>query len=81
MNTFRCVHRRIVRPDQARLRTLSDAVQLRNHILTLFEQAAWSNDPVQTAALTTIVVVGGGDKGRNKSEPLVRLLGISQIIP
>ncbi|MCA9961533.1 MAG: NAD(P)/FAD-dependent oxidoreductase, partial [Anaerolineales bacterium] len=45
------------------LRTLSDAVRLRNHILTRFEQAAWSDDPAEIAALTTIVVVGGGPTG------------------
>lgn len=45
------------------LRTLSDAVQLRNHILTKFEQAAWSQESVEVEALTTIVVVGGGPTG------------------
>ncbi len=45
------------------LRTLSDAVELRNHILSLFEQAAWSDDLELRQALTTIVVVGGGPTG------------------
>ncbi|MCB9419702.1 MAG: NAD(P)/FAD-dependent oxidoreductase [Ardenticatenaceae bacterium] len=45
------------------LRTLDDAVELRNHILRLFERAAWTDDKKLCAALTTIVVVGGGPTG------------------
>ena len=45
------------------LRTLSDAIELRNHVLRLFERATWSEDPAEIAALTTIVVVGGGPTG------------------
>lgn len=45
------------------LKDLTEAVQLRNHILKLFEKATWSNDPVRQEALTTIVVVGGGATG------------------
>lgn len=45
------------------LRTLGDAINLRNHVLRLFERATWSDDPAQVTALTTIVVVGGGPTG------------------
>ncbi len=45
------------------MRTLSDAVDLRNHILRLFERAAWTEDERMCEALTTIVVVGGGPTG------------------
>lgn len=45
------------------LHTLGDAVLLRNHILKLFEIAAWTQDSVQRDALTTIVVTGGGPTG------------------
>ena len=45
------------------LRTLSDAVDLRNHILRLFERAVWTNDFAERDRLTTIVVVGGGPTG------------------
>lgn len=45
------------------LRTLEDALKLRNHILTLFEQAAWTEDPALQSALTTMVIVGGGPTG------------------
>ncbi len=42
---------------------LSDAVRLRNHILRLFEKAVWEEDSAERAALTTMVVVGGGPTG------------------
>jgi NADH dehydrogenase len=45
------------------LRTLGDAIDLRNHILRLFERAVWTNDFRERDALTTIVVVGGGPTG------------------
>jgi len=45
------------------LRTLPDALALRNHILYLFEQAAWTDDDALREAMTTIVVVGGGPTG------------------
>ncbi len=45
------------------MRTLSDAVDLRNHILRLFERAAWTEDTRLCQALTTIVVAGGGPTG------------------
>lgn len=46
------------------LRTLEDAVRLRNHILKRLERAAWSEADVERQkALATIVVVGGGPTG------------------
>lgn len=45
------------------LRTLDDALALRHHILSQFEQATWAEDPSLRDALTTIVVVGGGATG------------------
>jgi NADH dehydrogenase len=45
------------------LRTLDDAIELRNHILRLFERAAWTDDEKLCEALTTIVVAGGGPTG------------------
>jgi len=45
------------------LRTLRDAVDLRNHILRLFERAAWVSDMGKRDAMTTLVVVGGGATG------------------
>ncbi|MBI3160232.1 MAG: NAD(P)/FAD-dependent oxidoreductase [Chloroflexi bacterium] len=45
------------------LRSLEDAVDLRNHILTQFEIAAMQADSVETRSCLTIVVVGGGPTG------------------
>ncbi len=45
------------------LRTLHDSIRLRNHVLNLFEQAVWQQDPATCQALLTIVVVGGGPTG------------------
>ncbi len=51
------------RENALELRTLSDAINLRNHILALFEQAAWEEDDAVREAMTTIVVAGGGPTG------------------
>ncbi len=45
------------------LKTVADAVLLRNHILRQFERAAWADDPAYRQAATTLVVVGGGPTG------------------
>ncbi|VAW40737.1 NADH dehydrogenase, partial [hydrothermal vent metagenome] len=51
------------RKNALELRTLNDAINLRNHILTLFEEAAWVDEAAVREAMTTIVVVGGGPTG------------------
>jgi NADH:ubiquinone reductase (H+-translocating) len=45
------------------LRTLTDAIDIRDHILHLFEEAAWVEDEARREAMTTIIVVGGGPTG------------------
>jgi NADH dehydrogenase len=55
------------------LKDLSDAVVLRNHLLRQFERAAWNEDPAYRAALTTIVVVGGGPTGLETAGALCEL--------
>lgn len=45
------------------LHTLGDAIELRNHVLRLFERAVWTEDNQEREALLTIVVVGGGPTG------------------
>ena len=55
------------------LKTLNDAVMLRNHIVRLFEIAAWTNDEAYRKALTTLVVVGGGPTGLEMAGSLVEL--------
>lgn len=55
------------------LKDLSDAVVLRNHILKLFERAAWTDDLEKKCALTTLVVVGGGPTGLETAGALFEL--------
>lgn len=55
------------------LKDLSDAVVLRNHILKLFERAAWATDADKKRALTTLVVVGGGPTGLETAGALFEL--------
>lgn len=45
------------------LKTLADAVAIRNQVLTVFERAARETDPRKRAALLTFAVVGGGPTG------------------
>lgn len=55
------------------LKTLIDSVALRQHILTLFERASWTDDEDYKNALTTLVVVGGGPTGLETSGALYEL--------
>ena len=55
------------------LKSLMDAIRLRNHMLKLFEDADWTGDPEELEALTTIVVVGGGPTGLETAGALYEL--------
>lgn len=55
------------------LKSLTDAVLLRNHILKQFERAAWESDPDRREALTTLAVVGGGPTGVETAGALYEL--------
>lgn len=45
------------------LKTLDDALSLRNHILTLFEKAVKCSDPDERKKCLTFVITGGGPTG------------------
>ncbi|MEM7338480.1 MAG: NAD(P)/FAD-dependent oxidoreductase [Actinomycetota bacterium] len=45
------------------LKSASEAVRIRNHVLRRFEQAERTTDPAVRTAATTIVLVGGGPTG------------------
>ncbi len=49
--------------DAPGLKTLYDALGIRNRILSAFEQAEASEDPAQRKALLTFAIVGGGPTG------------------
>jgi NADH dehydrogenase len=52
-----------IRENSFELKTLADAVVMRNHILGMFEQAAREKDPVERDRLLTFVIAGGGPMG------------------
>jgi NADH dehydrogenase len=56
------------------LRTLEQAVALRNHILSCFEQAACGLDTDQRQRLLTFVIVGGGPTGVEFAGALAELV-------
>jgi NADH:ubiquinone reductase (H+-translocating) len=45
------------------MKDLGEAIVLRNHILRMFEKAAWVESEEERKSLTTIAVVGGGPTG------------------
>jgi len=45
------------------LKDIPDAIEIRNHVLTCFEQAMLEPDPERRRARLTFVVVGGGPTG------------------
>jgi len=55
------------------LRTLKDAIALRNHTITCFERAAHEADAFQRQQLLTFVIVGGGATGAEVVGALVEL--------
>lgn len=55
------------------LRDLDDALLMRNHIVRLFEKAAWTEDKDKQDALMTLVVVGGGPTGLETAGSLYEL--------
>lgn len=61
------------RPHAFELRTLNDAVKLRHHLLSLFERAVWEDNADEIAALTTLVIVGGGPTGLETAGALYEL--------
>lgn len=56
------------------LKKLSDAEQLRNHILTSFERAVTESDPEIRKGLLTFVIVGGGPTGVEFAGALTELV-------
>lgn len=55
------------------LKDLDDSLELRDHILKLFEKAAWAEDLSYRDALLTLVVVGGGPTGLETAGALYEL--------
>ncbi|MBJ7596177.1 MAG: NAD(P)/FAD-dependent oxidoreductase [Candidatus Dormibacteraeota bacterium] len=45
------------------IKDLGEALELRNQVLSRFEQASWAADPVERSRLLSFAVVGGGPTG------------------
>jgi NADH:ubiquinone reductase (H+-translocating) len=56
------------------LKDLPDAIRLRNHLLTRFEQASGERDPERVRQLLTFVVVGGGPTGVELAGAIAELI-------
>lgn len=56
------------------LRSLDDAIAIRNRLLSCFEQAVQETDPVRRQQLLTFVIVGGGATGVEMAGALVELI-------
>jgi NADH:ubiquinone reductase (H+-translocating) len=56
------------------LRTLEEAVSLRNHLFACFEQAVQEFDPLRRQQLLTFVIVGGGATGVELAGALVEIV-------
>lgn len=56
------------------LKNLEDAVRLRNHILTVVDQAVQEQDAAKRRALLTFVIVGGGPTGVESAGALSELM-------
>lgn len=56
------------------LKDIPDAVQIRNRVLTSFEQAMLETDPERRRAMLTFIVVGGGPTGVEMAGALSELI-------
>ena len=56
------------------LKTLNQAIRLRNHLLSCFEQASVASNYSQQAKLLTIAIVGGGATGVELAGSLIELI-------
>ena len=57
------------------LKTLDDAIRIRNHILSACEKAVLEKDPLARRALLTFAVGGGGSAGVEMAGALAELVG------
>lgn len=56
------------------MKTLDEAVNIRNHVLKMFELASHETDPDKRRALMTFVIVGGGPTGVESAGALSELI-------
>lgn len=57
------------------MKSIDDAIELRNHILIQLEKAARSSDPVERAKYSNVVIAGGGPTGVELAGMLAEMAG------
>jgi NADH dehydrogenase len=67
-----------IQENSFQLKNIQSAIQTRNHLLKMFEQASREADPEKRRSLLTFVVVGGGPTGVETAGALAEL--ISQVM-
>ncbi|HET6821832.1 MAG TPA: NAD(P)/FAD-dependent oxidoreductase [Anaerolineales bacterium] len=67
-----------IQENSFQLKDIQSAIQTRNHLLKMFEQASREADPEKRRSLLTFVVVGGGPTGVETAGALAEL--ISQVM-
>jgi len=63
-----------IRENGLQLKDIESAVDIRNHLLKMFEQASREADPEKRKAMLTFVIVGGGPTGVETSGALAELI-------
>ncbi|MDQ1490691.1 MAG: hypothetical protein QOD57_558 [Actinomycetota bacterium] len=58
------------------MKSLDEALRLRNHVLSCLERAAQATDPAERSRWLTFVIVGGGPTGVEYTGALAELLGL-----
>jgi len=56
------------------MKTLEEAVTIRNHVLEMFEKATYEKDPIKRRQMLTFVCVGGGPTGVEEAGALSELI-------
>ena len=62
-----------IQADGLPMKTVEEAINVRNYILLQFEKASRTNDPVLKKALSTIVISGGGPTGTEIAGMIAKL--------
>ena len=60
------------------MKTLQEALHIRNHVLHMFERANKNDDPNERKRMLTFVVVGGGPTGIEEAGAISELIGIQK---
>ena len=60
------------------MKTIQEALRIRNHVLHMFERANKSQDPAERRRMLSFIVVGGGPTGIEEAGAISELVGIQK---